>query len=390
VSGRRRLAVWLLVVLASVIAFLATLTTWVDRQLLDDNTWQTTSRKLVEDPEVRDSLSVYLVNQLYQNVNVGATLRQQLPPRLDPLAAPVAAALREPLANAVGQLLQRPRVQELWVTASSNTHERLVNVLENKTGEGVTAGDGTVTLQLGALLQRLSAQLGLPGKVVAKLPPDAGTIVLLKSSQLSAAQAAVQTVRTLSRWLLVLVLAMYALAAYLARGERRVTIRRVGWAFVLVGLALLVVRKIAGNYVIDAVTSPAYRGTGHRVWLIGTTILGEIGSDLVLYGLVLVVAMVLAGGTTYARRLRDAIAPTLIARPEIAWTAAGGLLLALVLWGPTHALRAWWGVLLFAVLIAAGIVALRRQLIEEAAEAATAPDGTPIPQSQGRKKLALQ
>jgi hypothetical protein len=84
------------------------------------------------------------------------------------------------------------------------------------------------------------------------------------------------------------------------------------------------------------------------------------------------------------------MAPTLIARQEVAWTVGGGLLLGLVLWGPTHALRTWWGVLLFAVLIAAGIVALRRQLIEEAAESATPPDEAPIPQSQGRKKLALQ
>jgi drug/metabolite transporter (DMT)-like permease len=198
-------------------------------------------------------------------------------------------------------------------------------------------------------------------------------------------------VHVLSRWLLVLVLVMYAAAAYLARGERRVTIRRVGWAFVIVGLLLLVTRKLAGNYIIDAVTSPTYRGTGHRVWLIGTTILGEIGWAAVLYGLMLVIAMVFAGDTTYARAARRAVTPVLIARPLVAWGSAGGLLLVLVLWGGTHALRTWWGVALFAALFAVGLVALRRQVVEEAQAGGPPRDTNGAPEFEAsKKKLALR
>jgi hypothetical protein len=36
-----------------------------------------------------------------------------------------------------------------------------------------------------------------------------------------------------------------------------------------------------------------------------------------------------------------------------------------VLWGGTHALRTWWGIALFAILIAGGMVALLRQLRDE-------------------------
>ena len=51
-------------------------------------------------------------------------------------------------------------------------------------------------------------------------------------------------------------------------------------------------------------------------------------------------------------------------------TGLGVLYLLVVLWGPTHALRTWWGVLLFAALITAGIWQLRRQTLAEAAVAA--------------------
>ena len=127
---------------------------------------------------------------------------QRLPDNLAPLAAPAAAALRQPATSTVGFMLARPRVQQLWVNATSRTHQKLVNVLENKTGYGISTGNGVVTLNLHELLTQLADELGLPGKVAAKVPPDSGTIVLLRSSQLQAAQTGVSAIRVLSVWLL--------------------------------------------------------------------------------------------------------------------------------------------------------------------------------------------
>jgi hypothetical protein len=364
-SRRRRLVVWLLIVFASLIAFVSTLALWVDRQILDNNGWTSASEQVIVDPEVQQALSIFVVNQLYQSVDVPAALQERLPPNLDRLAAPVAEGLRQPAVDAVALMLKRPRVQDLWVAASSRAHQRLVNVLEDKTGAGISTGNGAVTLQLGALVRQFADEAGLGQRAVSRLPPDAGTITLLRSSQLNSAQQAVHAIRVLSKWLLVLVLAMYTAAAFIARGERRVTIRRIGWSLVLVGLGVLVVRKIVGNYVIDALTSPTYRGVGHRVWLVATSILGEIGTASIFYGALLVVAMFVAGGTAPARAARRVIAPVVVRQQSVAWGAAGAFLLLLVLWGGTHALRTWWGIALFAILIAGGMVALLRQLRDE-------------------------
>ena len=253
------------------------LTTWVNRQMLDNEAWRKASADLIQDPAVRASCPPSSSTSSTTNVDVASALQERLPPDLKPLAGTLSGALREPATEAVDRLLDAPRVQQLWIEASSTAQEKLVNVLENTTGAGISTGDGVVTLDLGELVQLLGEQLGLSASTLDRIPPDAGQVVVMRSDQLSAAQAGVQAVRVLSTWLLVLVLALYALAIFLARGARRETLRSVGGAFIIVGLAVLVVRRVAGNYAIDALTEPTSADSGRRVWLISTEILSQIG-----------------------------------------------------------------------------------------------------------------
>ena len=364
-SARRRALVWALIVLASLIAIGSVLTTWVDRQMLDEQSWRTASAELIEDPAVRDAVAVYLVDELYDNVDIGSALGERLPEELRPLAGTVAGALREPATDAVKRLLDSPRVQELWVDASSLAQQKLVNVLEDKTGYGIATGDGVVTLDLGELVQQLGTELGLSQSTLDRLPSDTGVITVMRSDQLATAQAAVKTVRVLSTLLLVLVLGLYALAIYLAPGDRRRTLRNIGWALVLVGLAVLVTRRLAGQYAIDSLTSPASEAAGRRAWLLGSSILAQIGWAAIIYGVVAAAGAILAGPTAPALKVRGWITPVLNQRAGVAWAIVGAAYLLLVLWGPTHALRVAWGIALLGALLAAGVVALRHQTLRE-------------------------
>ena len=161
----------------------------------------------------------------------------------------------------------------------------------------------------------------MPASVLDKLPPDTGVITVMRSDQLSATQAAVQAVRVLSTGLLVLVLALYALAIYLARGQRRQTLRNIGWAFVLVGLLVLVVRRVAGNLAVDALTGPPGERAGKEAWLVGSAILSQIGWATILYGVFALAGSILAGPTASATAVRRRMAPVLNERPGIAWAA---------------------------------------------------------------------
>jgi hypothetical protein len=366
-SGRRRALIWALVVLASLIGLGSILTTWVHRQMLDQTAWRDASAELIHDERVRETLSVYLVNELYDNVDVSSALAQELPPVLQGLAPTAAGALRQPATDAVNRLLDAPHVQQLFIDASSLAQSKLVNVLEDKTGHGITTGNGAVTLDLGEIVKQLGTDLGLPASTLQRLPPDAGVITVMRSDQLSAAQAAVQAVRVLSALLLVLVLALYALAIYLARGARRETLRNVGWAVVLVGLIVLVVRRVGGNVAVEALTTPTSSDAAHQAWLIGTAMLGDIGWAAILYGAIALLGALLAGPSRAATALRRRIAPVLNDQPGIAWACVASVFLLAVVWGGTHALRTAWGIALLGALLAAGVLAFRQQTLREAA-----------------------
>jgi hypothetical protein len=364
-SRRRRIVIWTLVVLATVLALVSILTTWVNRQMLDNTAWNNATAQIIQDPQVQTALATYTVNQLYANVDVAKALEKRLPSQLDPLAPTLAGALQQPAIQGVKLALERPRIQQLFIRVSGVAHQKLVNVLENKTGYGISTGNGVVTLDLHELVVEIGTQLGISADTLAKLPGKAGTITLMKSDQLATAQTGIQALRVLSAWLLVGVFVLYGLAIWLARGARRATLRNAGIGLALVGLITLVLRNLLGNYITTSLATPGYEPATHRLWLIGTSILGQIGAAALLYGAIAALGAVFAGPTAPAVWLRQRLAPVLNERQGIVWGVAGFVYLLAILWGGTHALRTWWGILLLAGLIAIGIIALRRQTLSE-------------------------
>ena len=263
-------------------------------------------------------------------------------------------------------------MQQLFINASAIAHEKLVNVLENKTGHGISTGNGVVTLDLHQLVTEIGTELGLPQDALAKLPNKAGTITLMKSDQLSAAQAGMQAVRVAQR--LAAGRRARALRARDLPRARRAAVdaaQRRASAFALVGLLVLVLRRLLGNYITDALASPGYEPATHRLWLIGTSILGQIGGAAILYGAIAALGAILAGPSAPAVWLRQRLAPVLNERQGIVWGAVGFVFLLLVLWGGTHALRMWWGILL----LGAPDRARRRR--------AAAPDPAGVPAGSG-------
>lgn len=362
---RRRIGVWILIVVASVLGLIACLAIWVNRQLLSDATSTQANTQLVQDPVIRHAVASYLVDQLYANVDVSSQLSDRLPSQLKPLAAPAAAALREPAVTATDYLLAQPQVQSVFASAASKAEEQLINVLENRAGYGVSSGNGTVTVDLSQLIRDVGTQLGIPSSALDKLPASAGQVTVMRSDQLSLAQRGVATVRFLGEWLIVVVIALYALAVWLAVGRRRETLRSIGWAFVIVGLVVLVARRIIGDYVIGGISTGTFTTPAQHVWVIETSTLGDIGWATILYGVLIVLASWLAGPMRPATALRRWSAPVLNRRPGIAWTAVAIVFILVVLWGPTYALTNVWGILALGALLAVGVWALRQETLRE-------------------------
>lgn len=375
----RTILVWGLLALGALILLVGSLTVWVKRQALDTDAWVDASTQLLDDPDVRNALSIYVVDQLYQYGDVESRLEERLPPNLAGLAAPIAGSLRTPAEEAVNRLLESPRFQALWENVNRIAHQTLLRVLEDETRAGLSTAEGNVTLDLRTFLVTVGEELGIGERLEQRLPENAGQITILRSDQLSTAQTTLKLIKVLSWLVVLLAIAAFAGAIWLAR-NRRGMLTAVGVVLLLVGILLLVIRRAAGNYLVDALAQgESIRDAAGSAWLIGTSLLVQIAWALVVYGLVVLVGSFLAGPSRIARRVRGFIGPPLRDYPAGAWATIGAAYLLIVLWGPVPSLRTWLGVLVLGVLVAVGFEAFRRLTLAELENGGPAVEAPPPP-----------
>jgi hypothetical protein len=354
---------WTLVVIAAVIALVAALNVWVKRQALSTDNWTNASGRLLQDDQIRSALSVYVVNQVFTNVDVTQALRQRLPPDIKPLAAPISVGLQQAATRAMDNLLARPRIQQLWKEANRRAHQLFIALLDGKHNVLVSTG-GNVVLNLQPIVKRLADELGLGGRLEGRLPPDAGQITIMKGSQLDTARQAVKVVRVLSYLLFFLVIALYAVAVYLGR-DRRKLLLGVGVSVLVVGLLILVVRRFAGDYLVDALNNnPDTKSAVNAAWAIGTELLRNTGINGVIYGIAIIFAAWVAGPSRPATWLRRLLAPTMRDYPVVVYGVVTLILFLVLLAGPTDAERIFPLLILFAF-VYLGVEVLRRQTMRE-------------------------
>jgi hypothetical protein len=362
--GRRR-TVKGLVILGSVLAFLSVFAIWTERQALNTDDWVATSDELIQDPTIRAAVGDYLVDQLYENVDVEAELKDILPGDTKDLAGPAAGGLRQVAGDGADRVLETATAQTLWADANRSAHEQLISVLEDK-GDAVSTEEGTVSLNLGSLLTNLADQVGFGQDLAEKLPADAGQIEILRSDELKTAQNIATAIKGLALVLSILTFAAFAGAIYLSRDGRWVTVLVSGIGLVAAGFAVIVFRQIAGGIVVDQlVVTESAKPAGEAAWSIATSLMTSIATTVIVIGLLFALAGWLASPTASARATRRMIAPTL--RLHVAYVYAGLALIVCFyfLSGPTQGLRSFLTTLIVAGMAAFGIHELRKQTAEE-------------------------
>ncbi|HEU5061664.1 MAG TPA: SHOCT domain-containing protein [Solirubrobacterales bacterium] len=366
--GRRR-TVRALVILGSVLAFLSVVAIWTERQALNTDDWVSTSGRFLENETIRAELSDYLVDQLYENVDVRKELEDILPDDTKDLAGPAAGGLRQVAGQGAEKVLETSTAQELWEEANRTAHEQLLAVLENKK-EAVETAEGNVKLNLGQLLTNLAEQVGIGEDLAEKLPPDAAQIEILKSDELKTAQDIAVAIKGLALLFSILTFACFSAAIYLSRDERWVTVLLSGIGLIAAGFGVIVARQIAGGIVVDQlVKTESVKPAGEAAWSIGTSLMTGIATTVIVIGVFFLIAGWLASPTRGALATRRFLAPTL--RLHTAYVYAGLAILVgfYFLTGPSQGLRIFLTTLVVATMAAFGIHELRKQTEEEFPEA---------------------
>jgi hypothetical protein len=364
VSPRLRSALaWTLVVLAALVLLVSSLTLWVKRQVVSTPRWTDAAGRMLQDSRVRDAVSVYLVNELYARVDVAAELKDRLPDQFKNLAPVAAGVLHEFGTHAADAVLGQSETIELWKDANRAAHSELVSAIRGD-AKDLVATNGDIVLDLRPILKRFEDSM-LGQKIGAKLPADAGHVVVMHGNQVEAFRKGAKLLRAISLLAAIAIFVFWGAALWLSRARRR-TLLAVGLSIFTVGLLLLVARHLTGNYLISALTTdhPDVQPAAAAVWGITTELLWFSGLAAIGYGIVIALAAMLAGPARWAVAGRRLLAPLLARAPAVAFGAVVAVCLFLLLFGPLD----WARLISDAVLLVsglAGVELLRRQTRRE-------------------------
>jgi len=381
-----------LVVVATVIAVISAITTWVHTQALDTDEWVDVSTELIDEPEIQEALATYLVNELYDNVDVSSELQQVLPDQLSGLAGPLAGVLRDPATNAVERVLASPQFRAVWVAANRRAHEAVVKILRDDTRPAVSTANGAVVLDLRTALENTAETIGLPGAIVDRIPEGAGQIVVFSSSELADAQKTVQVLDFLSWFLFLLVVVLYVLAVYLSK-RRRDTLFAVGTGLLIGGIVLLLIRAIGiRSSVAVLVDDSSNRPIATLVGQVITELLRQTAWIGIIIGVFIMVFAALLGERRWARATRRTIGPWM-QNNGIVVGAIVLLLLLLFWWSPGRVFEHWITALTLIALVVGAVVVFTLQCRRELAAAPAdggAGEGTPEDVADARERVEVE
>jgi uncharacterized protein YukE len=238
----------------------------------------------------------------------------------------------------------------------SALEQRTAAVLEDPSEANVEALDtalASLETRVSTLLNRQAVQ-------------TPGQLVLMKSSQLDGVQTAVGALRNLGFVLPLVVLLLYLLALYLAKGWRREALIAAGGGILAATLLVLVARRLIGNEVDSLASSETVQPAVTSVWDILSDGLRQRALFVLVIGLAFIVGGLLAGPGRHSVAVRRFLAPYLRDHPVVVYSVVALLfLLWLTVMPGIDNLGQVLTIVALAVLAVVGVEVLRRQTARE-------------------------
>ncbi|MFC9243113.1 hypothetical protein ACFT7S_03410 [Streptomyces sp. NPDC057136] len=269
----RKVASAVLIVLACILVPVSVLTVWVHDIALDTDRYVETMEPLASDPAIEEAAHNRIVRAVDVRVDakqvtaeLAAWLQSQgLPPRaaqaVKGLAPQLDAAVTGAADKVATRFVESDRFEKVWTTANRAAHTTVVHAL---TGEGrgaVGVKEGTVTLDVGAAVDRVKEELVDAGVTPAEKIPDVDKqMVLFQSDKLERMQGAAHALDVLGTWMPVLTVLIAAAGVLLAFRRRRAlakTALGAALACLIVAIGLVVARRYYLDHLPPQVQSEA-------------------------------------------------------------------------------------------------------------------------------------
>lgn len=317
----RAVASVLLILLGVLLAPVAVVAHWAQRELTDTDRYVATVSPLASDPVIQSAISNRLTQEVMDQIDVETLVKdalsalgdQDLPPR----ATQALSALERPLTNgiesfvrsAASKVVESDAFETAWVDANRVAHQELVAVMQGDPAKALQIGDqGQLTIQLAGMIDQLKQQLVDSGfGIAANIPEVNASFTLVQTTQLVKIQNAYNTLDVVGTWLPWLSLALIA-------GGVLTAVRR-SRAVVFAGLALAISMLVLGlalyfgrTFYLGALTGKVARLDAAEI--VFDQIVNFIRISLrtvAVAGLVVAAAAYFGGSSDSARSLRASI-----------------------------------------------------------------------------------
>jgi hypothetical protein len=206
----------LLIAFAVALLTVANLLFWFGNTVVKQDRFVAATAPIIKDPVIQHDMSLYVTNNIFNNVDVQQTVEQVLPPRADFLAPQLTGQLKNYTQTTLQKILANPKVQDTWNQTLAKQHQRLINFASNYQG----SGNITVNDFYNQLDDRL-ANTKLAFLANKKLPAKIGEVTVVNATWLPAFHNLVVHIDTWRLITLILFLVSIIAAVWLSRNRRR-------------------------------------------------------------------------------------------------------------------------------------------------------------------------
>jgi hypothetical protein len=283
-------AVGLLIVLGLILLAAGNVTFWVRGTVLNTNRWVRAVGPLPRNEVVANAVGIYVVEGLFDLVDVDQAVADALPPEYDFLSGGLARVLRTLAQDTATSLVQSDQFNTVWVGLNGSAHRAMMGVLRGG-GDLLYLRDGQLTVDLSDAFEYVVDSFNLGD--LTRLQEIQTRFVLLESRQVAVAQQTLALVDGVGLVLPLLALGLLFVAWLISLWRRR-TVTWIG-----IGVVVAMVLSIAGFVlarpaVLVSIPDPFVRLLAGEIW------------DVVVQGLyvqtflILVIGLLLVAGTALA------------------------------------------------------------------------------------------
>ncbi|MEJ2735658.1 MAG: hypothetical protein P8189_19190 [Anaerolineae bacterium] len=296
-------AVGLLVVLGLLLLAVGNVTFWVRGTVFNTDRWVRAVGPLTRNEVVANAVSIYVVDSLFDLVDVETTVEEALPPDYQFLSGGLAQVLRELAKDAATSLVQSDPFNAVWTELNRTTHRAVMGVLRGN-GDLLYLREGKLTVDFTDAFEYVIDSFNL-GELD-RLQEIQTRFVLLESRQVAVVQETLSLIDGVGLVLPLLALGCLFLAWLISLWRRR-TVTWIGIGIVIAMALSLVAFALAQPVTLASVPDPFGRLLAGEIWDVVVRGLYVQTILVLVIGLLLIAGAALAGPNPRAVAIRAGV-----------------------------------------------------------------------------------